>query len=137
MHPDAQKLDGLSVTANVSSSHFSLQTIHFTLYENITRRLNPTGKYDPQTHVVAGALSGGLAAAATTPLDVIKTVLNTQEARTAGEKAETRGMMDAARTVYQLKVGMDECNSMRFFFFLDGSAERVLVGMSCPPPHTL
>lgn len=81
------------------------QTIHFTLYENITRRLNPTGKYDPQTHVVAGALSGGLAAAATTPLDVLKTVLNTQEARTTvGDRSETRGMMDAARTVYQLKV---------------------------------
>lgn len=40
---------------------------------------NPEHKYDPATHLIAGGLGGGVASAVTTPLDCIKTVLNTQQ----------------------------------------------------------
>ena len=44
--------------------------------------LNPDRHYDPKSHMVAGGIAGGLAAALTTPLDCIKTVLNTQQTAT-------------------------------------------------------
>ena len=55
--------------------------IHFHLYEQIQRFLNPDGKYNPTANAIAGAVAGGTAAFLTTPLDVVKTVLNTQESR--------------------------------------------------------
>lgn len=54
-------------------------SVHFAVYEYLQQLLNPTHQYDPKSHVVAGGVAGGLAAAVTTPLDVCKTVLNTQE----------------------------------------------------------
>ncbi|XP_029917126.1 mitoferrin-2-like [Myripristis murdjan] len=57
------------------------QALHFMTYEYLQELLNPHRHYNPSSHVVAGALAGALAASATTPLDVCKTLLNTQEAR--------------------------------------------------------
>lgn len=37
--------------------------------------LNPSHAYDPSSHLIAGGAAGGLAAAVTTPLDCIKTVM--------------------------------------------------------------
>lgn len=56
------------------------QALHFMTYEYLQELLNPHRRYHPSSHVLAGALAGALAAAATTPLDVCKTLLNTQEA---------------------------------------------------------
>ncbi|XP_052752884.1 mitoferrin-like isoform X2 [Galleria mellonella] len=56
-----------------------------------TAALNPARAYDPRAHAAAGAAAGALAAAATTPLDVCKTVLNTQEAA-----ARADGLLEAA-----------------------------------------
>ncbi|KAM4612048.1 mitoferrin-2-like [Polymixia lowei] len=56
------------------------QALHFMTYEYLQELLNPHRHYNPSSHVVSGALAGALAAAATTPLDVCKTLLNTQEA---------------------------------------------------------
>ncbi|XP_056136366.1 mitoferrin-2-like [Lampris incognitus] len=56
------------------------QALHFMTYEYLQELLNPHRQYNPSSHVVSGALAGALAAAATTPLDVCKTLLNTQEA---------------------------------------------------------
>lgn len=49
-------------------------------------------------HVVAGGLSGAAASAFTTPLDVCKTLLNTQEQGVG----ETKGLFDAIRKVYRV-----------------------------------
>ncbi|KAJ2940016.1 hypothetical protein O0L34_g14047 [Tuta absoluta] len=91
------------------------QAVHFVTYEWVTSTVNPTRQYDPRSHALAGGLAGALAAAATTPLDVCKTVLNTQEglARTdrlteaagavlrgAGPAGFFRGMQ--ARVLYQM-----------------------------------
>lgn len=48
--------------------------------------------------MVSGALAGGIAAAITTPLDVCKTLLNTQE----GLKSKTTGLVEAIKTVYRV-----------------------------------
>jgi len=53
--------------------------IHFGLYDQVKKQLNPDNRWDPISNAVCGAVSGGTAAFVTTPLDVIKTVLNTQE----------------------------------------------------------
>lgn len=52
--------------------------IQFPVYEAVTSLLNPSASYSPGTHIIAGAIAGGLAAALTTPLDVIKTTLQTR-----------------------------------------------------------
>lgn len=52
--------------------------IQFASYESLAKVLNPTKKYDPLTHCVSGGLAGAVAAAITTPLDVIKTLLQTR-----------------------------------------------------------
>lgn len=52
---------------------------HFMVYEATQGHLNPKKRYDPLSHLVSGGVAGGIAAAITTPLDVCKTVLNTQE----------------------------------------------------------
>ncbi|KAM9770112.1 mitoferrin-2-like [Menidia menidia] len=93
------------------------QALHFMTYEYLQELLNPHRQYNPSSHVVSGALAGALAAAATTPLDVCKTLLNTQEAQAvhlvqaeAGVGAATAGgpggrsisgLGEAFRTVYR------------------------------------
>ncbi|XP_068606993.1 mitoferrin-2-like [Brachionichthys hirsutus] len=83
------------------------QALHFMTYEHLQERLNPRRRYDPSSHVVSGALAGAVAAAATTPLDVCKTLLNTQEARAvhviqAGAVGRRiSGLGEAFRTVYR------------------------------------
>uniref|UniRef100_A0A3P8SPF6 Solute carrier family 25 member 28 n=1 Tax=Amphiprion percula TaxID=161767 RepID=A0A3P8SPF6_AMPPE len=73
------------------------QALHFMTYEYLQELLNPHRQYNPSSHVVSGALAGALAAAATTPLDVCKTLLNTQEAQ-----AIHVIQAEAFRTVYRM-----------------------------------
>lgn len=81
------------------------QALHFMTYELMQERLNPQRQYWPGTHMVSGAAAGAVSAALTTPLDVCKTLLNTQEdvalnsARVSGHLS---GMANAFRTVYSL-----------------------------------
>lgn len=86
------------------------QALHFMTYESLQETLNPHRQYNPSSHVVSGALAGALAAAITTPLDVCKTLLNTQEAQavhvlqgTAGAVGgrHISGLGEAFRTVYR------------------------------------
>lgn len=58
--------------------------------------MNRDHKYNPPVHMAAGALAGAAASAFTTPLDVIKTLLNTQETGIG----LTKGMREAVRQVF-------------------------------------
>ncbi|KAF1669099.1 Mitoferrin-2, partial [Pygoscelis papua] len=80
------------------------QAIHFMTYEFLQEQLNPHRQYNPGSHVVSGACAGAVAAAATTPLDVCKTLLNTQEslALSPNISGHITGMANAFRTVYQV-----------------------------------
>lgn len=79
------------------SMNVPFQSIHFTAYEFIQTLTNKNKEYNPPAHMLSGAVAGAIAAAATTPLDVCKTVLNTQE---AGIKP--KGFMEAIQIIYKL-----------------------------------
>ncbi|XP_062995463.1 mitoferrin-1 isoform X1 [Elgaria multicarinata webbii] len=81
------------------------QAIHFITYEIMQEQINPCRQYNPRTHIISGAVAGAVAAAATTPLDVCKTLLNTQENMVLSSvniSGHLSGMANAFRTVYQL-----------------------------------
>ncbi|XP_020814125.1 mitoferrin [Drosophila serrata] len=90
------------------------QTIHFTTYELFQNKLNLDRKYNPPVHMAAGAAAGACAAAITTPLDVVKTLLNTQET------GLTRGMIEASRKIYHMAGPLG---------FFRGMTARVLYSM--------
>uniref|UniRef100_A0A7N9C902 Solute carrier family 25 member 28 n=1 Tax=Macaca fascicularis TaxID=9541 RepID=A0A7N9C902_MACFA len=80
------------------------QAIHFMTYEFLQEHFNPQRRYNPSSHVLSGACAGAVAAAATTPLDVCKTLLNTQESLALNSHitGHITGMASAFRTVYQV-----------------------------------
>jgi len=49
-------------------------------YGACQKMMNPNREYNPYVHFVAGAVAGAVGSAVTMPLDVCKTLLNTQEA---------------------------------------------------------
>jgi hypothetical protein len=53
--------------------------VQFSAYEFLKGVLNPDGGYSPMTHVTAGGIAGGIAAAVTTPLDVAKVSPNSMQ----------------------------------------------------------
>lgn len=73
------------------------QAIHFSTYEFFQNLLNKDRQYNPRVHMTAGAAAGAAAAALTTPLDVCKTLLNTQE----DGVGKTRGLVQAVQKVYK------------------------------------
>lgn len=79
------------------------QAIHFMTYEFLQEHFNPQRRYNPSSHVLSGACARAVAAAATTPLDFCKTLLNTQEslALNSNITGHITGMARAFRTVYQ------------------------------------
>ncbi|KAI9816593.1 MAG: Fe(2+) transporter [Pycnora praestabilis] len=75
--------------------------IQFTAYESLSTVLNPSKQYDPGTHIVAGGLAGAFAAGLTTPLDVIKTLLQTRGTARDAEIREARGLWQAAMIIHR------------------------------------
>ncbi|CAF9907322.1 Fe(2+) transporter [Imshaugia aleurites] len=73
--------------------------LQFSAYGSISQYLNPSRDYNPTTHMVAGGLAGGLAAALTTPLDVIKTLLQTRGTAKDIELRHAKGMFNAAAII--------------------------------------
>ncbi|XP_057244553.1 mitoferrin-1-like, partial [Malurus melanocephalus] len=79
--------------------------VHFVTYELLQEHLNPRREYQPRAHITAGAVAGAVAAAATTPLDVCKTLLNTQESSALSSLrlgGHLSGMANAVGSVYRL-----------------------------------
>lgn len=80
------------------------QVFHFISYEFLQDVLNPLRRYDPLSHMLSGGAAGAIAAAATTPLDVAKTLLNTHaQKRTLARNKQIHGMLNAMYKIYQVK----------------------------------
>jgi len=94
--------------------------IQFSTYEHVKKLLNPSGAYSPVAHVIAGGLSGAVAAGLTTPLDVAKTLLQTRGTTDDKQIRHAKGMRDAFRIIWQRE---------GFKGFWRGTAPRVLTFM--------
>ncbi|KAG8529310.1 uncharacterized protein KY384_005946 [Bacidia gigantensis] len=73
--------------------------LQFMAYENLSELLNPAREYSPNAHIIAGGMAGGFAAALTTPLDVIKTLLQTRGSAHDRELRLARGLFGAASII--------------------------------------
>ena len=71
----------------------------FMAYESLSKVMNPRREYDPITHCVAGGLAGAFAAGITTPLDVIKTLLQTRGMSQQAEIRNVKGIFDGAAII--------------------------------------
>ncbi|OZJ03434.1 hypothetical protein BZG36_03185 [Bifiguratus adelaidae] len=77
------------------------QSIQFASYEYLRKWINPRGGYDPLTHVLAGGGAGALAAAVTTPLDVVKTLLQTRGTSTDLQIRNCSGLKEAFGIIWE------------------------------------
>ena len=96
------------------------QSVQFSTYEYFRKVLNPNGGYDPSTHMMAGGLAGAVASSVTTPLDVIKTLLQTRGQSQDPRIRNATGIVDAA-TIIKERYGMSG--------FFRGFKPRVLTHM--------
>ncbi|GIY54599.1 mitoferrin-2 [Caerostris darwini] len=81
------------------------QAVHFMVYEFCQDLSNHQRTYNPMAHMISGAISGAVAAAVTNPLDVCKTLLNTQEQQvlhSLKKPTHITGLSKAFSTVYTI-----------------------------------
>lgn len=93
------------------------QTVHFMIYEVAQEQMNYNRAYNPISHMISGAVAGGTAAFVTSPLDVCRTLLNTQQHNNPNA---IRGLREAVIAVHQV-------DGLRTFF--RGVTARVLYQM--------
>jgi len=88
--------------ATALSMNIPYQMAMVVTYGIVQRQANPEKAYNPWVHFLAGGVAGGVASAVTMPLDVCKTLLNTQETAVlhALKKQEVRGFQGACSTIY-------------------------------------
>ncbi|KAK7110898.1 mitoferrin-2-like isoform X2 [Littorina saxatilis] len=79
------------------------QAIQFVTYEAMQDFLNNERGYNPSSHMLSGGVAGAVAAIVTMPLDVCKTLLNTQEACARTHLSYINGMAAAFRTVFEFR----------------------------------
>ncbi|KAJ3505806.1 hypothetical protein NM208_g16154 [Fusarium decemcellulare] len=94
--------------------------LQFLAYESISTAMNPEKNYDPLTHCLAGAVAGGFAAGLTTPMDVIKTMLQTRGTSVDPEVRSVNSFMGGCRLLYK-RAG--------FLGFFKGVRPRVVTTM--------
>ncbi|WFD38032.1 Fe(2+) transporter [Malassezia japonica] len=75
--------------------------IQFATYEWAKKLLNPSEKYSPMSHALAGGFAGAAAAALTTPLDVAKTLLQTRGCSPDVEIRNATSMIQAFKIIQQ------------------------------------
>lgn len=74
-------------------------SIQFPCYELVQDTINPGGEYSPLKHCLSGAVAGGVAAAATTPIDTLKTLLQTRGILDPSESRKITGTLSAAKFI--------------------------------------
>ena len=94
------------------------------VYEFCQDTFNKQRHYDPLTHMLSGGMAGGFAAAMTTPLDVCKTLLNTQHVHAATRAGRVEGMFQAIMTVYRMSgpLGFFKGVTPRVLYVMPGTA---------------
>jgi solute carrier family 25 iron transporter 28/37 len=83
------------------SMSIPFQTVQFATYEYCRSRLDSEGTYNPKVHMLSGAISGALASSVTTPLDVIKTLLQTRGSSKDMKIRNAKGFREAASIIYE------------------------------------
>ena len=81
-------------------TNIPLAALNFGFYEYTSSKINPDRDYSPYLHCIAGGVAGGIAAAMTTPLDCIKTALQTRGISQNEKLRRINSFLSASKALY-------------------------------------